>query len=129
MKRLILLILAMACAALAGCGRSGAQDFSSVEVIAAEDEATGTSISPLFPAEVNSIEVTFDFYPSEVTRALNADEIAAVAEWALALEVEQAPLDETETQTTMQAAQHGISMSTTASLRFPMRTTAKARSL
>ena len=97
MKRLILLILAMACAALAGCGRSGAQDFSSVEVIAAEDEATGTSISPLFPAEVNSIEVTFDFYPSEVTRALNADEIAAVAEWALALEVEQAPLDETET--------------------------------
>ncbi len=68
-----------------------------MEVIAAEDEATGTSISPLFPAEVNSIEVTFDFYPSEVTRALNADEIAAVAEWALALEVEQAPLDETET--------------------------------
>ena len=46
MKRLILLILAMACAALAGCAGRG---------------------------------------------------VAAVAKWALALEVEQAPLDETET--------------------------------
>lgn len=97
MKRGIVLILAVACAALAGCRRSGSQYFSSGEVFAAEDEAAGTSISSLFPAEVDSIEVTFDFYPSEVTRVLNTDEIAAVTEWALALEVEQAPLDETET--------------------------------
>ena len=129
MKRGIVLILAVACAALAGCRQSGSQYFSSGEVFAAEDEAAGTSISSLFPAEVDSIEVTFDFYPSEVTRVLNTDEIAAVTEWALALEVEQAPLDETETPNNYQAAQHGISMSTTASLRFPMRTTAKARSL
>ena len=56
-----------------------------------------TSMSALFPSEINSIEVTFDIYPSETTRALNIDEITAVTEWVLALEMEQAPLDETET--------------------------------
>lgn len=50
-----------------------------------------------FPDDVDSIEVTFDFYPSEVTKALNADEIAAVTEWVLGLEVEQVPLDDAET--------------------------------
>lgn len=51
-----------------------------------------TSMSALFPSEINSIEVTFDIYPSETTRALNIDEITAVTEWVLALEMEQAPL-------------------------------------
>ena len=50
-----------------------------------------------FPDDVDSIEVTFDFYPSEVTKALNTDEIAAVTEWVLGLEVEQVPLDDAET--------------------------------
>ncbi len=58
---------------------------------------TETGGSAWLPAEIDSIEVTFDLYPSETTRALNADEIAAVTEWALALETEQAPLAETET--------------------------------
>ena len=50
-----------------------------------------------FPDDIDSIEVTFDFYPSEVTKALNTDEIAAVTEWVLGLEVEQVPLDDAET--------------------------------
>ncbi len=50
-----------------------------------------------FLDDVDSIEVTFDFYPSEMPRALNADEIAAITEWALELELKQVPLDETET--------------------------------
>lgn len=58
---------------------------------------TETGVSAWLPAEIDSIEVTFDLYPSETMRALNADEIEAVTEWALALETEQAPLAETET--------------------------------
>ena len=50
-----------------------------------------------FPGEISSVEATFDFYPSETTRALSGDEIAAVTQWALALELEQTPLDEAET--------------------------------
>ena len=50
-----------------------------------------------FPDDIDSIEATFDIYPSEVTRALSTDEIAAVTEWALSLEVEQEPLEEAET--------------------------------
>lgn len=81
MKRLTVIILTLAIALLFGGCKYQAE----------------ASISSLFPAEINSMEVTFDIYPSETTRALNTDEITAVTEWALALEVEQSPLDETET--------------------------------
>ena len=50
-----------------------------------------------FPEDVESIEVTFDFYPSEVTKTLTADEIAAVTAWAAGLKVERTPLDDTQT--------------------------------
>ena len=81
MKKRTVIILTLTIALLFGCCKHQAE----------------TSMSALFPSEINSIEVTFDIYPSETTRALNIDEITAVTEWVLALEMEQAPLDETET--------------------------------
>ena len=62
----------------------------------AGDSQEGTAVLP-FPEEIHSMTVTFDVYPSETTRTLSAGETEAVTEWALALEWEQAPLDETKT--------------------------------
>lgn len=47
--------------------------------------------------EVSTIEVTHDFYPFEITKELNNDEITIIQEWAAALEWEQTPLGEDET--------------------------------
>ncbi len=56
------------------------------------------TITPtLIPDEISSIEVTHDFYPLEITKELDNDEIVIIKEWAAALEWEQTPLGEEET--------------------------------
>ena len=82
MKKLRLCVLLLTVLMLGGCSAGSNQDESAML---------------LFPDEINSIEVTFDVYPSEVTKALNTDETEAVTEWVLGLEVEQVPLDDAET--------------------------------
>lgn len=47
--------------------------------------------------EVSNIKVTHDFYPFEITRELNNNEIAIIKKCAVALDWEQMPLGEGET--------------------------------
>ena len=82
MKNLRLCVLLLTVLMIGGCSAGSNQDESAML---------------LLPDEISSIEVTFDVYPSEVTKALNTDETEAVTEWVLGLEVEQVPLDDTET--------------------------------
>ena len=82
MKNLRLCVLLLTVLMIGGCSAGSNQDESAML---------------LLPDEISSIEVTFDVYPSEVTKALNTDETEAVTEWVLGLEVEQVPLDDGET--------------------------------
>ena len=50
-----------------------------------------------FPDNIQTIEVTYLVYSSEISRELSQDEIIAVKEWAASLEWEETPLNETET--------------------------------
>ena len=80
MKKIFPCALALAILLLGGCSGEGGQG----------------SAALVFPEKIETAEVTYSVYASQITRPLGREEAAAVQAWAAALVWEEAPLDETE---------------------------------
>ena len=80
MKKIFPCALALAILLLGGCSGEGGQGNAAL----------------VFPEKIETAEVTYSVYSSQITRPLGQEEAAAVQAWAAALVWEEAPLDETE---------------------------------
>ena len=84
MKKIFLCALALAILLLGGCSGEGGQGNAAL----------------VFPEKIETAEVAYGVYSSQIARPLGREEAAAVQAWAAALVGEEAPLDEAETPNT-----------------------------